>query len=116
MDIKFDENNVPVEIDGKKVMKSYQNAYRKAMNTTYFVGYKSLNPVQIRGSLLNTFELSIYNWVMAWQQSYNYAINHGIFPITKLTQAPIQTFGNMRYFFSSINPGAYMDILDQTTS
>lgn len=107
MNIKFDENNVPVEVNGKKVMKSYQNAYRKASNTDYFTDWRHCNPSEPQGVILNTFEVSIYQWVKAWEVRYHYAINHGIFPITRVTKAPIQTFDNMRYFLSAINEEAY---------
>jgi hypothetical protein len=110
--IKFDEDRVPVEVNGKKLMKSYQNAYRKASNTDYFTSFDNRDGLVIRGNLLTSFESSIYKWVMDWQIRYEYAINNGIFPITKITQAPIQTFDNMRYLFSAINQDLYMNILD----
>lgn len=107
MNVKFDENNVPVEVNGKKVMKSYQNAYRKASNTDYFVDYRHCNIAEAQGVVLNPFEVSIYQWVLRWEMKYNYAINHGIFPITKITKAPVTTFDNMRYFLASLNEGNY---------
>jgi hypothetical protein len=107
MDVKFNEDNVPVEVNGKKVMKSYQNAYRKASNTDYFVSYRHLNPVEVRGIVLNTLEASIYKWTMDWYKRYSYAVDHAIFPITKVTKAPVTTYDDMRYFLNSINPNTW---------
>lgn len=112
MNIKFDENNVPVEVNGKKVMKSYQNAYRKAMNTSYFTKFDNRSGIIVRGNILSPLESSIYKWVMEWQWKYELAINNNIFPINKITETPVTTFDCMRYLFRSINPGVYMDILD----
>lgn len=112
MTIKFDETGVPIEANGKKLMKSYQNAYRKAMNTSYFKKFENGSGLMVRGNILTSLESSIYKWVMDWQLRYETAYNRGIFPIKKVTEAPIQTFDNMRYLFMAINPGLYMDILD----
>lgn len=110
--IEYDENKVPVKVNGKPVMKSYQNAYRKASNTDYFNEFKNGAGLIVRGNFLTSLESSIYKWIMDWQVHYEYAINNGIFPITRVTQAPVQAFDGMRYFFRVINPDVYMEILD----
>jgi len=114
--IEYDSENVPVAVNGKPVAKSFQNAYREAMKTDYFKKYGSDNIVYNSWSgapsQLTPLETTIYQWVKAWEQKYNHAVNRGIFPITKVTQAPVQAFDNMRYFFSSINQSAYMELLD----
>ncbi len=110
--IEYNEDGVPVKINGKAIMKSYQNAYRKASNTDYFTKFENRSGLVVRGNLLTPLESSIYKWVMDWQVRYEYAYNNKIFPITKATKAPVTTFDDMRYFFSSINPGLYMEILD----
>jgi hypothetical protein len=110
--IEYNDDKVPVKVNGKAIMKSYQNAYRKASNTDYFTNFDNRDGLVVRGNLLTSIESSIYKWIMDWQVRYEYAINNGLFPITRVTQAPVPTFDAMRYFFSSINPEVYMKILD----
>jgi hypothetical protein len=110
--IEYNDDGIPVKVNGKPVMKSYQNAYRKASNTDYFTKFKNGEGLLVRGNLLTSLESSIYKWIMDWQVRYEYAINKGIFPITEVTKAPVQAFDGMRYLFSAINPEVYMEILD----
>jgi hypothetical protein len=110
------ENGVPVKINGKNVQKSFQNAFKKAMGTSYFVRVSTehtfYNPFGGGGVTLSPLEGTIYNWVKAWEVRYNRAVDNGVFPVTKITEAPVTAFDNMRYFFSSINALAYMELLD----
>jgi hypothetical protein len=112
MSVTLDENGVPVEANGKKIMKSQQNAFRKAMSTDYFKKFPVGTGLVVRGDTLTSLESTIYKWIMSWQIRYEQAINEGIFPITVVTQAPVTTFDCMRYLFRAINPSVYMDILD----
>lgn len=113
--IDYNEDSVPVKINGKPVMKSYQNAYRKASNTDYFTKFENREGLIVRGNFLTPLESSIYKWIMDWQVRYEYALNNNIFPITEVTKAPVTAFDDMRYFFRLISPDVYMEILDQTT-
>jgi hypothetical protein len=110
--IEYNEDRIPVKVNGKPVMKSYQNAYRKASNTDYFTKFENREGLIVRGNVLTSLESSIYKWIMDWQVRYEYAINYGIFPINKVTKAPVTAFDDMRYFFRVINPDVYMEILD----
>ena len=112
MSVTLDENGVPVEVNGKKIKKSYQNAFRKAMSTDYFKKFAVGTGLIVRGDTLTSLESTIYKWIIDWEIRYNQAINEGIFPITVVTKAPITTFDNMRYLFAAINPSVYMNILD----
>lgn len=90
----------------EKLLKSYKNALRKAMETVIWTEYTTTltatNPYSGVQVELNPVEASIYAWCMQWYRNYE----HG----DMLT--PIQTYDNMRYLFLHLNPNAYYDLLD----
>lgn len=110
--IEFDKSGIPVKVNGKPVMKSYQNAYRKAMSTSYFTKFEGGRALLVRGNFLTPLESSIYKWIMDWQWKYEEAFNASIYPVSKVTETPVTTFDCMRYLFRVLNPGVYMEILD----
>ena len=92
--------------------KSYLNAFEKASTTSYFKDYTKSNPNgtfirenRFGGAIckLNALEATIYDFCNAWYMRYERGMN---------TEAPVQTFDNMRYYFLSLNQRAYMDLLD----
>lgn len=116
--IEKDENGeiTKIVVNGKPVMRSYVNAFKKAQKCSYWkpVGYSSIaqNPFSGERVTLDPLETAVYNFVKNWERLYNRAVDAGTFPIQKITETPVSTFDNMRYLFSAINPEAYMDLLD----
>lgn len=107
-----------ITVNGKPVKKSYVNAFKKAQSCSYWkpVEYFSVstavNPFSGVRVTLDPLETALYTFVKKWERLYNHAIDSDIFPIQKVTETPVSTFDNMRYFFSTLNPSAYMSLLD----
>lgn len=97
-------------VNGKPVKRGSMRGMRKAQKCSYFILREQ--PVDIGTDVLNGLEATIFSFIKNWERRYNQALNQGVYPIEKLTGAPVETFDDMRYFFREINPGLYMDILD----
>lgn len=107
-----DENGkiIDILVNGKPVKRGSMRGFRKAQKCSYFK--LVLQPVDIGTDVLTGLEATVFNFVKNWERRYHQALNMGIFPITKKTESPVETFDDMRYFFREINPGLYMDLLD----
>jgi len=106
-----DENGkvTDILIDGKPVMKSYMRGFRKAQTTNYFQLFERDKDIEQpwSGALftLNGLEATIYCFVKLWEQRFHIGGE-------QKAQTTVQCFDDMRYFFSSINPHLYMELLD----
>lgn len=96
------------------IKKSFLNAFEKASKTSYFEDYSKCtadfigiarNPFSGVKVELNGLEYTIWQWCTRWYSRYEL---HGVAG----TEAPIQTYDNMRYYLLSLNARAYMDLLD----
>ncbi len=90
------------------IKKSYKNAYDKASKTSYFRTfepdrYVAENRFSGVEFVLDEFELSIYNFCLNWYERYEQGIE---------TEVPVSVYDNLRYYFMTINPRAYMELLD----
>lgn len=92
--------------------KSYLNAFEKASKTSYFKDYRNAypaldhegtNPFSGVTVKLNALEATIYEFCMRWYARYEQGMD---------TECPVSTYDNMRYYFLSLNPHAYMELLD----
>lgn len=98
-----------------KIKKSYLNAFEKAARTSYFYNYlnfpgvtedsklRAKNPFSGAEAYLTPLEASIYEWCCKWYEKYSAGFK---------TEVPVSVYDNMRYYFMSINPAAYMELLD----
>jgi hypothetical protein len=106
-----DENGkiTNILVDDKPVMKSYMRGFRKAQTTDYFQLFNNdktfSQPFSGELFTLTGLEASIYCFVKLWEQRFHIGGE-------EKAQTPIQTFDDMRYFFWSINPHLYMELLD----
>lgn len=102
------EAGVPVSVNGKAVKPASKRGWKKAMQTSYFQlfsgeYYPTENPYSGVQVVLNGLEATIYAWCTEWYRRYSFNL---------FTQAPVQTYDDMKYFLLEINPDAYMDLID----
>lgn len=90
---------VNVKVNGKPVMKSYQNALNKAQETVFW---------RFNGDLI----ISITNWVFKWQAYYGQGIMPGMVYKEGHKLPPVSTFDNMRYLVLALDSEYYMNVLD----
>lgn len=107
MDITF-EAGIPVMVNGKKVRGSSKRGWKKAMQTSYFCifqgeYYPTENPITGVQTVLNGMEATIYAWCTEWYRRYSFNL---------FTQAPVQTYDDMKDFLREINQEAYYDLID----
>ena len=98
---------VSVTIDGKPVKAGFMRGLRKAQETPYWERIDTpviaTNPFSGVRVELNDFEATIYNFCIRWsRRAYN-----GL-----ETNAPLQTFDDMKYFLLELNSNAYYSLLD----
>jgi len=108
-EIVRDENGkiADVKVNGKPVKRGFMRGMRKAQETSYWQEITregcASNPFSGVVISLNPLEYTIYNFCDEWYRRYEGGLN---------TEAPIQTFDDMKYFLYAINAKAYMDLLD----
>ena len=97
-------------INKKTINNSYQEEFEKASRTTYFKDYKkypeyglAINPVSGNTLKLNPLEMTIYSFCMGWYARYESGVD---------TEEPTSTYDIMRFYFLSLNPNAYFELLD----
>jgi hypothetical protein len=107
--IKENGKIVDVKVDGKPVKRGFIRGLKKAQNTSYWRVFSdggfAQNPFSGETVELNALEKMIYNWCANWYHN-DYSRN----PLK--TQAPIQTYDDMKYFLLFLNSDAYMKLLD----
>lgn len=97
-----------IEVNGKPVKRGFMRGIRKAQNTSYWILYEESGVVEnpFGGSIeLGPLERSIALWLQRWYYN-DYARN----PMN--TQAPIQTYDDMKYFLLDLNSEAYYKLID----
>jgi hypothetical protein len=99
---------VEILVNGKPVKRGFMRGMRKAQETSYFKlldgsEYIARNPFSGTEVILNALEMTIYNFCLVWYFFYERGLP---------TQAPVQTYDDMKYFLLELNSDAYYDLLD----
>jgi hypothetical protein len=98
-----------IKVNGKPVKRGFMRGIRKAQETTYWQEFKNegtvTNPFSGVPVELNALERTIASWCQNWYY-YDYLRN----PMN--TQAPVQTYDDMKYFLLDLNSQAYSQLLD----
>jgi hypothetical protein len=104
-----DESNkiTDISVNGKPVKRGSMRGFKKAQNTSYwlFIGNDVIarNPFSGVEVALNSLEATIYGWCVDWYSRYERNVE---------TEAPIQTYDDMKYCLLELNSNAYMDLID----
>lgn len=93
------------------IKKSFLSAFKKASRTTYFKDLRKFEGRTFEETSrftgitveLNPLEATIYGFCLDWYTRYEQGMD---------TECPVSTYDNMRYYFLSLNPMAYMELLD----
>ena len=71
-----EKGKLEITVNGKKMKRSFCNAYQKAMETSYFMEYHeggiAHNPWGGMPVELTGFEMTVYMWVVRWFDIYQY--------------------------------------------
>lgn len=100
-----------LRIDGKKAKAGFMRGLRKAQETSYWSipqgeSYQAQNQFSGVTVELDKIEAAVYNWCMNWYSRYSMGMG------VEFTEAPVQTFDDMKYLLMNINAEAYYNLLD----
>jgi hypothetical protein len=95
---------IDILVNGKPVKRGSMRGFRKAQKCSYFKLIEESQVLLSDGTQMTGLEATIYLFTRNWEKRYSKFLVAGNFDdLKKFTEAPIETFDDMRYFMNEIN-------------